>query len=296
LTARVTVNRFWQQVFGIGLVKTAEDFGTQGEYPEQLELMNWLAADFRDHGWDVKRLMKQLVMSHTYRQSSKVPPELLERDPENRLLGRAPRYRMPFWMIRDQALAASGLMVTDAGGPSVKGYQPEGIWEEATFGNKKYTQDTGAALYRRSLYTFWRRIVAPTMFFDSATRQTCNVKVSRTNTPLQALLTQNDTTYVEAARHLTEGLLLDSNLTDSDRIHVMYQRVLSRDPSAQEESLLTAMLERSRLAFQESPEAAAELLAMGASPRNDSVDAIQHASWTNVCLAVFNLDETLTRE
>ncbi|MEZ5944023.1 MAG: PSD1 and planctomycete cytochrome C domain-containing protein [Planctomycetaceae bacterium] len=296
LTARVTVNRFWQQVFGRGLVKTTEDFGAQGEVPLHLDLLNWLAHDFRTQGWDVKHLMRLMVTSHAYRQSSRVTEEHLQHDPQNLLLGRGVRYRMPFWMVRDQALASSGLLAATMGGPAVNGYQPDGIWEEATFGNKRYQQDSGEALYRRSLYTFWRRIVAPTMFFDSATRQTCNVKVSRTNTPLQALLTQNDITYVEAARHLTEGLLLDSNLTDSDRIRVMYQRVLSRDPSAQEESLLTAMLERSRLAFQESPEAAAELLAMGASPRNESVDAIQHASWTNVCLAVFNLDETLTRE
>ena len=200
LMARVTVNRFWQQLFGVGLVKTTENFGAQAEMPPQLDLLDWLAADFRDSGWDVKRLVRQIVTSRAYRQSSKASPELIDRDPENRLLARGPRFRMPSWMLRDQALAASGLLVAKLGGPPVKGYQPDGVWEEATFGGKRYVQDHGEALYRRSLYTFWRRIVGPTMFFDNAARQVCTVNVFRTNTPLHALLTLNDVTYVEAAR------------------------------------------------------------------------------------------------
>ncbi len=207
LTARVTVNRFWQQLFGIGLVKTTEDFGVQGEIPKHLELLDWLAADFRSGGWNLKALVRQIVTSHTYRQSSKVSPALAERDPDNRLLARGPRFRLPAWMLRDQALAASGLLVSRLGGPPVNGYQPAGVWEEATFGGKGYRQDHGDSLYRRSLYTFWRRISAPTMFFDSATRQICTVKVLRTNTPLHALLTLNDTTFVEAARALAERVL-----------------------------------------------------------------------------------------
>ena len=171
LTARVTVNRFWQQFFGLGLVKTTEDFGVQGEMPKHLELLDWLAADFRDRGWNVKALLRQIVTSHTYRQSSKLTPALAELDPENRLLARAPRFRMPSWMLRDQALSASGLLVARLGGPPVNGYQPAGVWEEATFGGKGYRQDHGEALYRRSLYTFWRRISQPTMFFDSASRR-----------------------------------------------------------------------------------------------------------------------------
>ena len=296
LTARVTVNRFWQQVFGTGLVKTTEDFGVQGEVPAQLDLLNWLADDFRSHGWDVKRLMRLMVTSHTYRQSSHVTQEHLELDPANRFYARAPRYRIPFWMVRDQALAASGLLVRTQGGPSVNGYQPEGIWEEATFGNKRYSQDHGDALYRRSLYTFWRRIIAPTMFFDSATRQTCNVKLARTNTPLQALLTLNDVTYIEAARHLAESLLKNVDATEEQRLNTLYQRLLGRPIQSSETAILLAALDRSRTHFTAQPEAAAELLKQGEAPRDESVPTIDHAAWTALCLAVMNLDETLTKE
>ena len=204
LTARVTVNRLWQSLFGIGFVKTAEDFGVQGERPSHPELLDWLAVEFVESKWDVKHLLRLIVTSATYRQSSRLTPELRERDPDNRLLARGPRHRLPAWMIRDQALAASGLLSAKPGGPPVKPYQPPGIWEEATFGNKRYQQDTGESLYRRSLYVFWRRIVGPTMFFDGANRQTCSVKTVITNTPLHALATLNDTTYVEAARALAQ--------------------------------------------------------------------------------------------
>ena len=186
LTARVTVNRLWQTFFGTGLVKTTEDFGVQGEQPSHPELFDWLAVEFRESGWDVKHLVKLIVTSATYRQSSIVAPGMAERDPENRLLARGPRHRLPSWMLRDQALAVSGLLVEKVGGPPVKGYQPAGVWEDATFGQIKYQQDHGEALYRRSLYTFWRRIVGPTIFFDVSSRQTCTVKVGRTNTPLHA--------------------------------------------------------------------------------------------------------------
>src|SRR5439155_23775396 len=195
LTARVTVNRYWQQFFGAGIVKTSEDFGVQGERPSHPELLDWLAVEFRQSGWDVKHVHRLIVTSAAYRQSSKVTADLLERDPENRLLARGPRYRMPAFMIRDQALAASGLLVEKLGGPPVKPYQPPGVWEDATFGQIRYEQDHGEALYRRSLYTFWRRIVGPTEFFDSASRQTCSVRSSRTNTPLHAFTTMNDPTF-----------------------------------------------------------------------------------------------------
>ncbi len=205
LPARVTVNRFWQQVFGIGLVKTPEDFGRQGEIPVHIDLLNYLAAEFRDGGWDVKDLMRTIVTSHTYRQSSRIQSQAdHQRDPDNRLLSRGARYRMPSWMLRDQALAASGLLSSVRGGPSVNTYQPAGVWEDASFGKKTYRRDSGEKLYRRSLYTFWRRIIAPTMFFDNATRQTCTVKEGRTNTPLHALQTLNNTAYVEAARALAQ--------------------------------------------------------------------------------------------
>ncbi len=296
LTARVTVNRFWQQVFGVGLVKTPEDFGGQGEIPAHLDLLNWLAADFRDHGWDVKRLMRLMVTSHTYRQSSRQSAALTQRDPDNRLLARGPRFRMPFWMVRDQALAASGLLVDQVGGPAVNGYQPPGIWEEATFGNKKYEQARGAALYRRSLYTFWRRIIAPTMFFDAASRQTCSVKISRTNTPLQALLTLNDVQYVEAARQLATLALQQESLSDGDRLDHVFARLLTRPAGTDEQQILLAGLARSRDVFARDQAAAEDLLAVGESPRDESIDVVEHASWTTLCLALFNLDEAVTKE
>ena len=296
LTARVTVNRFWQQFFGIGLVKTPEDFGVQGETPDHADLLNWLASDFRDHGWDVKRLVRQIVTSRTYRQSSRVTAAADERDPQNRLLARGPRFRMPAWMLRDQALAVSGLLVPKVGGPPVNGYQPEGVWEEATFGNKKYTPDHGDALYRRSLYTFWRRIIAPTMFFDSASRQVCTVKVVRTNTPLQALLTLNDVTFVEAARALAERTLMSPAESDVERLAFVFTRVLSRDPSPAESEVLLAGLSRSRQEFAAKPQAEAQLLSIGESPRDAAIPATEHGAWTALCLAILNLDETVTKE
>lgn len=308
LTARVTVNRFWQQFFGIGLVKTPEDFGVQGEIPLQQDLLDWLAADFREHGWDVKRLIRQIVTSHTYRQSSRIAARdaedetgsdpthgmSYEADPENRYLSRGPRFRMPSWMVRDQALAASGLMVAAVGGPPVKGYQPAGVWEETTFGRKQYVQDQGEALYRRSLYTFWRRIIAPTMFFDNATRQTCTVKSFRTNTPLHALLTLNDVTFVEAARALAERV--QTSDSDEARIDAVFRRLLCRRATNDEKTILLAAIDRSRGEFRADPEAAGKLLAIGESKRNEQLDAIEHAAWTSLTLAVMNLDETLTKE
>jgi hypothetical protein len=295
LTARVIVNRFWQQVFGIGLVKTSEDFGVQGEKPSHPELLDWLAAEFRDQGWNVKALMKQIVMSATYRQSSHVAPGMAERDPQNRLLARGARYRLPSWMIRDQALAASGLFVERVGGPPVKPYQPDGVWEEATFGNKQYTADTGEALYRRSLYTFWRRIVGPTMFFDVAPRQFCVVKPLRTNTPLQALAIMNDVQYIEAARVLAERAMLAKPERDA-RIVFAFRRLLGRGPRADEIAVLGASYERQVEEYRQAPLEAENLLKQGASARDTSFNAAEHAALTGVMLTLFNLDETLTRE
>jgi len=296
LMARVTVNRFWQQLFGLGLVKTTENFGAQADMPPQLDLLDWLAADFRDGGWNVKSLVRQIVTSRAYRQSSKVSADLIDRDPENRLLARGPRFRMPSWMLRDQALAASGLLVAKLGGAPVKGYQPDGVWEEATFGGKRYVQDHGEALYRRSLYTFWRRIVGPTMFFDNTARQVCTVKVFRTNTPLHALLTLNDVTYVEAARALAQRALAADSADFDAQLEVVYRRVLSRSASPDERDILRAGLDRSRGQFRQHPTDADKLLAVGESPRDKTLDPIEHASWTALCLAVLNLDEALTKE
>lgn len=295
LTARVTVNRFWQQFYGIGLVKTPEDFGLQGERPVHPELIDWLASEFVSSGWDTKGLIRLLVTSTAYRQSSRLTGDLTQRDPENRLLARGPRYRMPFWMIRDQALAVSGLLVPVIGGPPVKGYQPEGVWEEATFGNKRYSQDHGEKLYRRSLYTFWRRIVAPTMFFDNASRQACTVKVSRTNTPLQSLLTLNDVTFVEAARILAEKTVRQTLETER-RASWLYRQILGRAPTREEETVLTAASERLRTHFRTRLKEVDQVLSVGESPRDGSLDAVEVATWTAIASEILNLDEFVTRE
>ncbi|MBY0527919.1 MAG: PSD1 and planctomycete cytochrome C domain-containing protein [Gemmataceae bacterium] len=296
LTARVIVNRFWQQFLGIGLVKTVDDFGVQGERPPHQELLDWLALDFVDSGWDVKKLCRRIVTSATYRQSSRVTPALAELDPENRLLARGARHRLPSWMIRDQALAASGLLVDKIGGPSVKPYQPAGIWEEATFGNKRYQQDKGEALYRRSVYTFWRRIVGPTMFFDTAARQTCTVKQTRTNTPLHALTTLNDVQFVEAARVLAERVLMMADVTDDQRIEHAFRFVLARKPDEQELPILRTGLKRLRGQYSVDPAAAKKLLAVGESKRNEKLDVTEHAAFTGLCNLILNLDEALTKE
>jgi hypothetical protein len=296
LTARVTVNRVWQLFFGVGLVKTSEDFGLQGEAPVLPELLDWLALDFVESGWDVKHLVRRIVTSATYRQSSRMTEEQFERDPENRLLARGARFRMPSWMIRDMALSAAGMLGSELGGAPVKPYQPAGVWEEATFGNKRYEQDRGAALYRRSLLVFWRRIVGPTLFFDVANRQTCSVKTPRTNVPLHALLTLNDVTYVEAARVLASGALTEGGTDLGRRLGWVFQRVLGREPSPGERDILLAGLERHRERFGSDRAGAKELTKVGEWPAGTGLDAVEHAAWTVVCSTVLNLDEALTRE
>ena len=297
LTARVTVNRFWQMLFGTGLVKTTEDFGVQTEAPSHPELLDWLATEFVATGWDVKRLIRLMVTSATYRQDSRITPELQERDPENRLLARAPRFRMPSWMIRDTALAAAGLLEPTVGGAPVKTYQPAGVWEEATFGNKRYQQDHGEALYRRSLYIFWRRIVGPTLFFDVANRQVCTVRTPRTNVPLHALLTMNDVTYVEAARVLAQRIM-ENEGTSEARLNLTYQRVLNRPPKPAEQVLLLKSLERHQQYFSEHPQAASDWIQTGEAPLQSApaLDPVELAAWTLVCHTVLNLDEALTKE
>jgi hypothetical protein len=296
LTARVIVNRAWQQFFGVGLVKTTEDFGVQGEKPSHPELLDWLAGAFVAGGWDQKALDRLIVASATYRQASKVTPALVERDPANRLLARGPRFRLPAWMIRDQALAAGGLLVRKLDGPPVKSYQPAGVWEEATFGTKRYQQDKGEALYRRSVYLFWRRIVGPTVFFDSAPRQVCVVKPTRTNTPLHALTTLNDVTYVEAARALAQRVLAPAGLSTEERLDRAFRLVLARKPTAAEKQVLLASLARVRREFAADVPAAKQFLAVGASPRDANLDLVEHAAYAAVCSAILNLDEALTKE
>ena len=296
LPARVIVNRYWQQFFGIGLVKTPDDFGLQGERPVQPELLDYLASTFRDSGWDLKRLCKLIVMSHTYRQSSRIAPGMAERDPQNRLLARGPRFRMPSWMLRDQALAVSGLLSSKFGGPSMKPYQPSGVWEEATFGTKRYQQDHGDELYRRSLYIFWRRIVGPTILFDNAARQVCTVKVFRTNTPLQSLITLNDITYVEASRALAQRILLEPLADDHARVAQAFRRVVSRQPSEAETRLLDRALQRYQAHFASDAEAAQQLLTIGEFSRDPKLDTARLAAFTVLCSTILNLDEALNKE
>lgn len=293
LTMRVSVNRIWQMVFGIGLVKTSEDFGVQGEYPLHPELLDWLACEFRDSRGDIKRLLRTIVTSETYCQSSQTTPEMAERDPDNRLLARGSRFRMPSWMIRDQILASSGILVSKLGGPPVRPYQPEGVWEEATFGGRKYSVDPGEGRYRRSLYTFWRRIVGPTMFFDTPSRSVCSVKPTRTNTPLQSLALLNDPTYIDAARYLARQLL-EQKLTPDERVGAIYVRVLGRDATAAEQTVLLAGVKRRQVLYAADMNAARQIAELPADAQ--SANPVELAAWMSACLTVFNLDEAVTRE
>ncbi len=298
LTARVTVNRFWQMLFGIGLVKTVEDFGSQGDWPVYQGVLDDLAVRFMDSGWNVKALLKTIVMSSTYRQSSRVTPALLEKDPENRLLARGPRFRLPAQVIRDQALADSGLLVEKIGGPPVKPYQPPGLWEELTFGDEKYKADEGEGLYRRSLYTYWKRTVAPPAMvtFDAANRETCIVRANRTNTPLQALDLMNDVTYLEASRKFAERIMKDGGATPEARIDFAYRVALARAPKPNERAVLLDTFHQFQTRFQAKPEDATHYLSEGESPRDKSLNPADLAAYTAVASLIFNLDETITKE
>jgi hypothetical protein len=291
LTSRVTVNRFWQMLFGRGIVKTPDDFGLQGALPSHPELLDWLAVEFRESGWNVHHLIKLIVTSRTYRQSANVTPELLAKDPENVLLARGPRHRLDSRFLRDQALALSGLLVEKHGGPSVMPYQPPGIWEEMSFGKNRYFQGTGEDLYRRSLYTFWRRSVAPASFFDVTARQSCAVKPHRTSTPLHALTTLNDVTYVEAARVWAEKI---ARLADeTQRLQTAYRSATGRNLDALGLSTLKQTLTQARQHYEANPKAAEDLLQTGESKRLGTLPAAEHAAWTTMCLMILNLDETL---
>jgi hypothetical protein len=296
LTARVAVNRYWQMYFGTGIVKTVEDFGSQGEWPGNPELLDWLTTEFVRTGWDIKAMQKTIVMSATYRQSSKASPELLQRDPENRLNARGPRVRLPAEAVRDQALAVSGLLVEKLGGPSVKPYQPAGLWEELS-GGEGYRQDHGEALYRRSLYTFWKRASPPPMMasFDSAGREACTVRETRTNTPLQALDLMNDVTFVEAARALAQRMMKAQRVAGNNNgLDLAFRLATSRLPGEHERTVLTDLYRYNLDRYQTNPETALKLLSQGESPRDPSLDPNQLAAWTNVASLILNLDETVT--
>jgi hypothetical protein len=301
LTSRVIVNRFWQQIFGVGIVKTSEDFGTQGETPANQAILDYLATTFVESGWNVKELIKLIVTSNTYKQSSKATKVSESEtnyslDPENRLLSRGPRFRMPSWMLRDNALAASGILVPKIGGSPVNTYQPEGVWEEASFGKKRYSRDNGEKLYRRGLYTFWRRIIAPPAFFDNSNRQTCTVKPFRTNTPLHALYMFNDVSFVEASRALAEMAMTTTKENDLDRLDFIFKRLLARSPIPTEQDIILKSLNRSRQSYTKDPGSASEFLSIGERPVNDKLDPIEHAAWTATSLAIMNLDEAVTKQ
>jgi hypothetical protein len=300
LTARVTVNRFWQHYFGTGLVKTSEDFGVQGERPSHPDLLDWLAVDFIESGWDVKRIQKEMVMSATYCQSSWISPEKLSADPKNRLLARGPRYRLDAEVIRDQALAISGLLVETIGGKSVRPYQPAGLWKPIGFGGSNtsvFKQDAGEKLYRRSMYTFWKRTVPPpTMsIFDAPNRETCQVRRARTNTPLQALVLMNDVQFIEAARKFAEQVMGEGGSEVEQRITFTYRSVLARHPTPSELGLVKKLFEDYLAEFEADPEAATKLLAEGESPRNETLDANELAAWTMIVHLLLNLSETITK-
>lgn len=298
LTARVYVNRLWQQLFGVGLVKTVGDFGSQGEWPSHPELLDWLATEFQQSGWNVKHLLKQIVLSATYQQSSRVTPELYERDPENRLLARGPRFRLDAETVRDNALQISGLLVEKQGGPSVKPYQPPGLWEAVSYdGNVTYEQSTGDGLYRRSLYTYWKRQSPPPglMAFDAPTRETCTVRRPRTNTPLQALVLMNDPTYIEAARVLATQTL-KQQATAANRIRFLFRTATSRLPDKAEQQILSRILEQQTNIYRQNPAAAAKLISVGAAPVDKTREATELAAWTMLASTIFNMDETLTKQ
>ncbi len=293
LTSRVTANRLWQELFGIGLVKSTEDFGVQSEVPVHPELLDWLAADFMESGWDFKKLVKTIVSSRVYRQSSQVDSLSLEKDPGNRFHARGPRYRLPSWMIRDQAMSVSGLLVDQIGGAPVKPWQPEGLWAEVTFGKKKYTPDLGEALRRRTVYTFWRRISAPPMIFDNAKREACEVGSYRTNSPLHALAILNDPFYLEAARSLASRAV---EKDAADPVAAAFELIMIRPPSTMEITILKNMYEGLRASFANDPKAAQYLIAVGEAPRNADLDEITEAALSSLCLSLLNTDEALTKE
>ncbi|MEO2025416.1 MAG: DUF1553 domain-containing protein [Fuerstiella sp.] len=297
LTARVAVNRVWQMYFGTGLVKTTEDFGAQGDMPSHPDLLDWLATEFIRSHWDVKALHKLIVTSATYQQSSTASAEMRNRDPENRLLARGPRFRLPAETVRDQALFISGLLAERVGGPSVRPYQPDGLWKEIA-STTNYEQSHGEDLYRRSLYTYWKRTVAPpTMVtLDATSRESCIVKRSRTNTPLQALALMNEVTFVEAARTLAQRIMHDSEHTTEQRIDQAFNRVTSRLPTVRERDVLSQAYDRYLKSFEDDPQAAEKLLSVGESSRDTNLHATELAAWTTLMSVILNLDEVVTKE
>ncbi len=324
LTARVQVNRMWQYFFGMGIVKTTEDLGVQSEYPIHKELLDWLAVEFRETGWSMKKLHRLIVTSATYRQSSRMSEQHRQQDPENRLYARASRFRMPATVLRDWALSSAGLLVDTIGGAPVYPYQPDNVWEPLAITKERdftYPASSGDDLYRRSLYTFWRRTVGPANMFDASNRQACRVRATPTSTPLHALTTLNDPTWVEAARNMAQSLMGQdlqveprmtaafqqalsrkpgenelARLVKIGRLTAAFQQVLSRDPSEQELARLVAAYRRQVEIYSRDPESAMQLLTIGESKFDEALDPVKTAALSAVCLGILNLDEALTRE
>jgi hypothetical protein len=298
LTARVTVNRFWQQYFGVGFVKTAEDFGVQGENPSHPELLDWLSTEFIRTGWDVKQLQRLIVTSAAYRQTSKASPELRARDPENRLMARGPRFRVDGEVVRDTALAVSGLLVEKRGGRSVKPYEPSGLWEAVSFNNsQKYVPDKDDNQYRRSLYTYWKRQSPPPnmLLFDAPTREYCVVRRPRTNTPLQALALMNDVQFVEASRAFAQRILLEGGPGMNDRLAYAFRLATSRKPGADELKVLRDALDQQLADYRKDTGAAEKLLGVGSFKASGSLNQSELAAWTTIASMILNLDETVTK-
>jgi hypothetical protein len=294
------VNRYWQQVFGTGLVKTSFDFGSQGEVPSHPELLDWLAVEFRDQGWDVKAIVRLMVCSAAFRQSSQVSAELWKRDPENRLYARGPRVRLDAEQIRDNALSVSGLMQVEMGGRGVKPYQPPNIWEPVGFvgsNTHDYQQDHGAALYRRSIYSFLKRTAPPPFMsnFDAPSREALCMRRERSNTPLQALQTMNDVQHFEAARAMAERLLSEEGATCGERITFAYRLVLARTPQGEELSIAERSLNKYLTKYAQNPEQAQQIVHNGESVPSAKYAVPELAAYTMLANLILNLDETLMR-
>jgi len=298
LTARVAVNRYWQMYFGQGLVRTPEDFGSQGESPTHPKLLDWLAVTFRESGWDVKAMQKLIVSSATYRQSSRISPKLLEMDPNNKLVARGPRFRLYGQALRDQALAVSGLLERKIGGKPVMPYQPAGLWEEVSAKGFKYIVGNKKSLYRRSLYTFWRRTVPPPsmMNFDNSAREICSVRATRTNTPLQAINLMNDPQFVEAARAMAERMMKEGGKTVADRIGYGHRLVLARAPDDAVLKILQRGYEDYLATYKKAPERAKAFVSVGKSKRDQSLNVVELAANTAIASVILNLDEAVTKE
>ena len=312
MTARVWVNRIWERLFGVGIVKTSENFGSQAEWPVHPELLDWLAVEFAKptalpkingkpaQAWDMKGMIKFIMLSKTYRQNSSAPDGYFRKDPENRLLARGPRFRLHGELVRDQALASSGLLIKKVGGPSTRPYMPKGVWSETNrYGNlTNYKADEGEGLYRRSMYTFWKRTAAPPsmLLFDAPNREICYPKRSRTNTPLQALALLNEVTYVEAARSLAERMMKEGGAGIRDRLTTGYRLATSRSPDKQTLSVLQKGFEERKIHFQDNQEAAKQMISHGKKKPDENLEPVELAAYTVTANVLLNLDRVITKD